>query len=351
MKPRGRRSEKDAQPASARAEKAPAIDKWRQVGGIYYPERNVPFELGRDGFAEQTPPKLPGAESLRTLAEKFPDDRRLADAAQQAQQWKDAGGVAIEDFWAGRELIDKLLSCSAVEPHALAVLAWIVEYALVQLANLVAERKNKNAATLLYSQLAIHVEKLDELAAKWPKLFQPLAYQLPSFPVMGSKFKEQQLFNEGLVKDVLDVGRDHWMQQHRKPRKSPRNKAARAKEIAAKLIGYLQKYRIVYPELSARVADLPPWTKKLRRLKALSPETWSNWFELAWSVVLETTGGEPSQDDAYRQIAKRFRRPGAKGTVVEAVTGAIQEALRNAFSALATGRILRPSRAKRVPPN
>lgn len=344
------RSKKSGKPASAGAAKSAAGD-WRQYGGIYYPEKHVPFALDDDGFLKQPHLKLPSAESLRRLAEKFPHAPELAGAAQNAQQWEEAGEVTIEDFYSARQLIDKLLLCSAADPHALPLLASVAEYALVQLANVVAERRDKKAAHIFCSLLAVHVERLDQLAEKSPKLFQPLAYQLPSFPVMGSKFKAQQLANERLVTDRLDVGREHWIQQHRKGRAAPASKASRAKEIATQLIGYLQKYRIVYPALSARVADLPPWTKRLRRLKALSPDTWPKWFALAWEVVLETTGGKPAEVAAYQKIAGRFERSNWEKKTVKAARTAIQDALRAALQELATGKSPRAAQARNASEN
>jgi hypothetical protein len=265
--------------------------------------------------------------------------------ALEWRKWEESGNFDLEDFSAGRTIINKLLLCSKRNPRAIELIAAIVGYGLTQLHALAAQRHSKVGAQQLTQVLATAVQELQQFALKSPKQFQPTAQWLPSFPMPISKNKEQQLENDRLLV-ALGVGDKHWFKQHRKSRKSPSiNKTARAKDIARQLIEYLQKYRIVCREIAEFADDQPAWTKKLYALPSLSKESWPKWFKVGWEVVLETTGGEPSEAEAYLEIARRTHRKNEYDQRVEVTHTAIKEALEDAFRQLTTGRSLRGMQA------
>lgn len=321
-------------------------EHWRKKRGIIYPERHVAFVLDGPDWPEEPPPPLPASKdafhSAKILDRSNPKEaqKRLIKADQMRRR-EESGEIEWEDFRAGRDAIDTLLLCGKKNPQALAMLAEILGYGLLQLQTLTEQTKSKRGAAELTVLLSLAVQRLKHLADKSPELLRNTARHLPSFPLLASRYKEQQLENERLL-DNLDVGAEHWWKQHRKERMSPSpSKSARAKQIAIQLIEYLHTYRTVCREVAVYATDLPAWTRKLRYLPKLSEKSWPKWFALGWEVVRETTGGRPSEIDAYRKIASRKRRINVHNKVVDATHSAIQDALRDAFKELATGESAR----------
>jgi hypothetical protein len=329
-------------------------DVWRNKSGILYADRHMPFQLDTDVFNTEPLPALPASEASRNVLDwaiknGLPEEEiaRLRKDLADAQALEQTGAYDCEEaLYSLRRLIDRLLLCRRKNPAVLGALRDNLDYGLTQLYLAAKRERNKKAAGNLTWLLYVSVERLQEVALDQPQLFCSLAHALPAFPVMGSPFNEQQIENERLIKHVLHVGRDFWVRQHRKPKKSARGKSSRAKDIAVQLINYLQKYRIVYGPLSQVAPKLPGWSKRLRKLKRLSATTWRDWFNIAWEVVMETSGGEPAEVDAYREIVRRVRRKNVYGKLVDAARGAIKEALRDAFCELATGKHPRSSQSR-----
>jgi len=334
----------------------PHMDVWHSERGILYADRHMPFQLDADVFKAEPVPALPTSRASRNVLDwaiknGLPEEEiaRLRKDVADAQAFEQTGDYDCEEALYGfRRLIDRLLLCRRRNPAALKHLANNLDYGLTQLYLAAKRERNKKAATNLAWVLARSVERLQETALVQPQLFCSLAHALQAFPIMGSPFKEQQIENERLIKQVLHVGRDFWVRQHRVPRKSASGRSSRAKDIASQLIDYLQKYRIVYRPLSTLARELPGWSKRLRKLKRLSATTWRDWFAIAWEVVLETTSGTPDEVDAYRQIARRVRRRNDSGKLVGATRSAIKDALRDAFCELATGKHPRSSQSRRA---
>ena len=332
---------------------------WRSVKGIYFPNRHPVFQLDGKAFLHEPLPALPSA---KTSAQVLEQGRKLGSPEYTAELRKEAeNGTRVEQtgeyndedleiaLYGIRRLMDRFLLCRKKNPRALADLAANLDYGLTQLYLAAKKERNRAAAAHFSILLGKHVERLRELAFAKPQLFEALAQQLPTFPVPGSRFKEQQVANDRLIKEVLVVGKNFWRQQRRKTRESPSAKPQRAKKIAADLIDYLEKYRIVYPVLSDITNDLPPWTRKLRGLKRLPSqncEVREDWFKLAWDVVLETTNGQPAEVDDYWVLARRRRRTGSDGRTVADAHSSIKYALRNAFRELATGKHPRSSQKR-----
>ena len=329
---------------------------WRSAKGILFPNRHMPFRLDGKAFIPQSLPALPSAKSslrMVELGKKIGSPEHIVELTQEAesaQRLEQTGEYNEEDcdnaLYKLRRLMDKFLLCRKKNPSALADLASNLDYGLTQLYLAAKKEGNRAAATQFGILLAKHGERLRDLSLAKPKIFEALAHQLPTFPVPGSQFKEHQIENDRLINEVLLVGKDYWKQQHSKPRQAPTAKAQRAKKIAADLVDYLGNYRIVYPVISQITNELPFWTKKLPKLKRLSSKNWSEWFELAWDVVLETTNGQPSEVDEYRALARRLRRKNADDRLVADAHSSISYALRMAFQELATGKHPRSSQKR-----
>ena len=326
-------------------------EPWRRKKGIFYPEQHVAFVLDGPSWPRVSAPCLPSSKealkSAKILERIHPNEAQDSmDRAEQMREREETGVIPSASIQDGKDAIDTLLLCGNKNPQAFGVLAEILEYGQMGLQTLTEQAKSKQGAAELTVLLASAVERLRQFALESPKLFRETARQLPSFPMLVSDYREQQIENESLL-NILEVGAAHWWKQHRKGRGSTStSKPARAKEIAIQLIEYLQTYRDVYQEIALHATNLPAWTHGLAHLPQLSEKSWAKWFGIGWEVVLETTGGKPSEVDAYRKIARRTQRKNAYEKPVAATHSAIKEALRDAFQELAMGRSSRSTQKR-----
>ena len=217
---------------------------------------------------------------------------------------------------------------------------------LLEALHVLAANGSQEAAHVWFKQLAASVNKFELLATHRPQLFEKIARKSLGIPACISRSSEKGKDNQRLLKQ-LHQGEDAVFSL------LPTGKQGASKKmfegvnfLAARLVAYVAYLRDNGFLLQAGVdlggPALPTWAKTAKALKAFSRETWKQWADLAWLIVLDASDGEPEKHSdlapigaAKGRVTPKYCKTLHSKTSESNARGRIKESITEAFARLA----------------
>jgi len=206
------------------------------------------------------------------------------------------------------DAIDALLG--SAEENGLAYLSLSVYQAFF---GLLARAANgdKKAAEILANSLLHIVDQFGTFLAdeEKGKVLHEWARKCVGIPGIISPNKEATAYNQQFVRQ-LEVGKDCQFSILPTGKKGRRWKyQSPANALALRLCHYIEVQRIYYKihlfyEKRGWLKKIPAWLHDAARLKPFSAETCRSWAAVAWSILLDVTGGNPETDSHLRPLGQ-----------------------------------------------
>jgi hypothetical protein len=245
----------------------------------------------------RTPPtllkpfSLDGAEVSFSVPKKRVD--QTLDIETAAQQASDA--------------MDALLG--SAEKHALTYLSLSVDQVFRGLLARAA-KGDKEAAEVLADSLLWAVKDFETLISHGQKgkVLHEWARKSVGIPGLTSPNQEATAYNQQLVRK-LEVGKDCQFAILPTGKKGRRWKyQSPANALALRLCHYSEVQRALYKiHLDCEThgwVKIPAWLHDAARLQPFSAETFRSWAAVAWSILLDVTGGNPETDSHLRSLGE-----------------------------------------------
>jgi hypothetical protein len=200
---------------------------------------------------------------------------------------------------------------------------------------------DKLAGQMLLGTVGAAVTQFEMLAGKKPELFRDYARGSLAIPGMISRNAEKIADNKSLL-EKLEQGADCPLAILPTGKKGKRWKLTTAGEeganaLAVRLQSYIEGARNSYELHSllaglGRGSTLPEWREDAKKLEPFSPETWSTWAAVAWTILDK---GHHSGLHGKTRIVNQSKREGYGAAAL--MRDHSKKALFAAFETIATG--------------
>jgi len=208
--------------------------------------------------------------------------------------------------------------------------------------HMLAANGNKRAASIWGDVLLDSATDFERLAWHKPKLIEEWARGQASIPGRISQYRGLAKSNAELVK-LLRVGESSPLSLVPSGnRGNSLDYSKPANKWAADLLNYIDGERGNYELYKYHAEEagrrLPGWQEKASKLKPFTGETWESWAEVAWDIVMVTTGRRPEAHPELKPLAgSAASRQTYKGTRTTSYSRAkIKERLWQAFESMAS---------------
>ncbi len=185
--------------------------------------------------------------------------------------------------------------------------------------------------------------ELSRIAKTSPQRLVPVARKRILWPMLTSSMKGFRDDDKEIAKSI-ELGAVPVISADLLNLKTPRIKSPATRK-AVELISAIESQRSSTHTFFVRLPA--EWERRAQKAKPFSPETWKDWFEIAWLKVLDDSSGKPEDSEELRPLGKsranrdrqRFDRSGdASSRLPGSEKDGIKQQLESAFEGLSGAR-------------